>query len=48
MADTRFDRLDVKVDPRLVDVKAPIIMLKWMNGAVMGGVAALIIQKFFT
>jgi hypothetical protein len=44
----RFDRLDVKFDPGLAEVKASITMLKRMNGAVMGGVAALIIQRVFT
>jgi hypothetical protein len=49
MADynTRFDRLDAKIDTGLAEVKAQITMLKWMNGAVMGGVAALIIETFF-
>jgi hypothetical protein len=48
MADynTRFD-IETKIDTGLAEVKAQITMLKWMNGIVIGGVAALIIKTFF-
>ena len=50
MADynTRFDRLTTKIDTVLAEVKAQITMLKWMNGIVIGGGAALIIKTLFT
>jgi len=50
MADynTRFDRLATKIDTVLAEVKAQITMLKWMNGIVIGGGAALIIKTLFT
>lgn len=41
--DTRFDKLDTG----LAEVRAQITMLKWMNGIVIAGVAALIIKTFF-
>ena len=44
---TRFDELGTKIDTGLAEVKAQITMLKWMNGIVIGGVAALIINTFF-
>jgi hypothetical protein len=45
---TRFDKLETKIDTGLAELKAQITMLKWMNGVVIGGVAALIINTFFT
>jgi len=50
MADdnTRFDQLGTKIDTGLAEVKVPITMLKWMNGIVIGGIAALIINTFLT
>jgi hypothetical protein len=50
MADynTRFDKLESKIDSGFAEVKAQIAMLKWMNGIVIGGVSALIIKTFFT
>ena len=50
MADynTQFDKLETKIDTGPAEVKAQITMLKWMNGIVIGGVAALIIKTFFT
>jgi hypothetical protein len=45
--DARFDKLEVKIDTGLAEVKAQITMLKWMNGIVIGGAAALIIKPFF-
>jgi tetrahydromethanopterin S-methyltransferase subunit G len=49
MADhnTRFDKLESKVETGFAEVTAQITMLKWMNGIVIGGVAALIIKTFF-
>jgi hypothetical protein len=49
MADynARFDNLEIKIDTGLAEVRAQITVLKWMNGIVMGGVAALIINTFF-
>ena len=29
-------------------INAEIILLKWMNGLIIGGIAALIIKAFFT
>jgi hypothetical protein len=50
MADdsARFDKLETKIDTGFAEVKAQITMLKWMNGIVIGGVAALIIKTFST
>jgi hypothetical protein len=50
MADhnTRFDKLETKIDSGFAEVKAQITMLKWMNGIVIGGVSALIFKTFFT
>jgi CHASE3 domain sensor protein len=45
---TRFDKLETKINTGLAEVKAQITMLKWMNGIVIGGGAALIIKAFFT
>jgi hypothetical protein len=49
MADynARFDKLEIKIDTGLAEVRAQITMLKWMNGIVISGVAALIINTFF-
>jgi hypothetical protein len=49
MADynTRFDKLETIIDTGLAEVRAQITMLKRMNGIVIGGVAALIINTFF-
>ena len=46
MADynARFDKLEIKIDTGLAEVRAQITMLKWMNGIVISGVAALIIK----
>jgi hypothetical protein len=50
MADdnTRFDQLETEMATGLAEVKAQITMLKWMNGIVIAGVAALIIKTFFS
>jgi ferritin-like metal-binding protein YciE len=45
---TRFDKLETKINTGLAEVKAQITMLKWMNGIVIGGGAALTIKTFFT
>jgi hypothetical protein len=45
--DARFDTLETKIDTGLAEVRAQITMLKWMNGIVIAGVAALIIKTFF-
>ena len=39
--DARFDTLEAKIDTGLAEVKAQITRLKWMNGIVIAGVAAL-------
>jgi hypothetical protein len=36
-----------RLDKELAVVKAPIELLKWMNGIVIAGVIALIIKTFF-
>jgi outer membrane murein-binding lipoprotein Lpp len=50
MADynARFDKLEIEVETGLAEVKAQTTMLKWMNGIVIGCVAALIIDTFPT
>ena len=44
---TRSDKLESKVETGFAEVRAQIAMLKWMNGIVIGGVAAPIIKTFF-
>ena len=50
----RFDGLEKRLDAgfaevngSLAEVRAQITMLKWMNGIVIAGIAALIIKTFF-
>ena len=45
--ESKIDKLDAKIGKTEASLNGEIILLKWMMGFVLAGIAALIIRSFF-
>jgi len=47
LMDAKIDNLELRIDRKLAEMKGESMLVRWMLGLIMAGIAGLIIKSFF-
>jgi len=45
--DAKIDKMELRIDRKLAEMRGESILVRWMLGLIMAGIAGLIIKTFF-
>jgi len=45
--DAKIDNLELRIDKKLTEMRGESILVRWMLGLIMAGIAGLVIKSFF-